>query len=724
MSSRHASWALAAAVALVVSSAAEAATSTRTSLSPMAGNGHNVSFDGRLFVVRRGPDDASGGWFATVLRPERVASHPDGFPDLSQGAFSDFALVQPFAAGENALALCEADATRAPYRCDDAGNATASGAYDCYEHWVLDSNAYEGEYNGLRRRRLTVWVSSPGTADAAVHHWQWHGDRELLRAGGVDLRGIEPTVTKDGKLLVWQGHPDNDGRIDILMYATNDTACGAGGWDGPHDLAHMVNDPRVVGRYPLAERQLRAADGTAFRDAWTMGGFEIRAADSFHGAYPWLFPDGEALIFTSVVVPCRAANDPVGCGARRGGLSVIGYPTNWALAHIDGAVNPSTDDEVRLFFSSPGPAAFPTLPVTEGLDVWPFFGSNTQNYAEIVFDDGLDGRYAGIWHLNESVTRDGDLDRTKTPDTSGYFNTGLVHGAVFPATNTGPRGKVLEFNGSDAYVEVPHSVSLNPVNGITVEMTLRPAAPVDCDGNNNYRLLLGKGNIGDGAYTLILEENGQLHARVKVGGEQRSLVSSSSIPAGEWSEVAFAYRASTGQMTFVVNGQPAGEATFAPGPLDGSPHRLTLGGPGTPRAACPNGDGAFFGAIEEVRISNTDRLSPEPPPPVEPDAGPSVEDAGGAAEDAGGDLEDSGAAGGDDGGAPYEDAGPQGPLPSGDAGSSPSPVDAGSEPAPVDAGPSEETPGGCACVAPRVTALPSGFALLGALALIARRRRR
>ena len=40
--------------------------------SPMAGNGHNASFDGRIFISRRGNDDASGGWFLQVLRPERA----------------------------------------------------------------------------------------------------------------------------------------------------------------------------------------------------------------------------------------------------------------------------------------------------------------------------------------------------------------------------------------------------------------------------------------------------------------------------------------------------------------------------------------------------------------------------------------------------------------------------------------------------------------------------
>jgi len=75
--------------------------------------------------------------------------------------------------------------------------------------------------------------------------------------------------------------------------------------------------------------------------------------------------------------------------------------------------------------------------------VWPFFGSNTSNYVELVFDDGLDGKYAGLWHLNESVDAAGNLDKTRTPDVSGYFNTGLLRGGLsFAAANNGCRRQV------------------------------------------------------------------------------------------------------------------------------------------------------------------------------------------------------------------------------------------------------------------------------------------
>jgi hypothetical protein len=584
---------------------ARAAGGSPASTSPMAGNGHNVSFDGRVFVVTQGPADPTGGWFAMVLRPENIRYLPGARLDLAQGAFTAPVQIQPWENGENALALCETNADATPYACDEAGNADPNGVYDCYDFWVLDSNAFPGQYNGLRRRPLKLWIAEPKTPNAHVFKHAWLGGYEpLTNGGGVALRGIEPTVTRDGKLVVWQGSPANDGGIDILMYATTASACSAGGWNGPFVISHMFADPAVAGVYPLGEKQLRAADGTPFADGQLV-----------HGAYPWLFPAGDALTFTATIMPCMAPEVPGGCGARRNALSVIGYPTNWGLAHIDNGLNPSTTDQVRLFFSSPGSQTFPQLPLSGGTDVWPLFGSNTANAGDVVFDDGLDGEYAGVWHMNESVNVAGDLDVARTPDTSGHFNTGVVSGAQFPAANNGLFGKALVFDGVDDWVTVAHTDPLNPLAALSIELWVYPTAPVDCDANNNYRLLLGKGNIADGAYSIILEEGQVVQARVKVGGVQRSLVSTTPLTVGAWNHLGIGYDGATGTLTAWVDGEPAGEALGAPGNLDGSPHALTIGGPGGARPACPAGDGNFAGVIDEVRISRVLRdlsLAPVP----------------------------------------------------------------------------------------------------------------
>ena len=130
----------------------------------MAGNGHNVTFDGRVFIVSQGPLDPTGGWFMMVFRPEHTRYAAGGVLDLMQGAFTPPVQVQPSMNTENALAICEADADNTPYACDDAGNP--GGPLACYDLRVIDSDALSGPKD-FRRRTLKLWLQAPGTPDAA-----------------------------------------------------------------------------------------------------------------------------------------------------------------------------------------------------------------------------------------------------------------------------------------------------------------------------------------------------------------------------------------------------------------------------------------------------------------------------------------------------------------------------------------------------------------------------
>jgi hypothetical protein len=615
---------------------AMAVTSSRSVPSSFGGNGHNVSFDGRLFLVRDGQ-----GWQAQLLRPEAITYLPDGLPGPQGPLLSPRVHVLGVPEGtENALAICEDEPESTPYACDESGASSAAGPYDCYDVILLDSDAItppgEGGFT-LRRRSLRVWVQQPKSPSATIHKFEW-GTVEPL---SPPLLGIEPTVTRDGKLMVWQGHPDNDGDIDVLMYSVNPTACGASGWSAPKPISSMYVDPAVVGTYALGERKLRAADGTPFEEG-----------ELFRGAYPWLMPAGDAIVFAAAPMPCVSMENPPGCGPRRNALSVVGYPTNWGVAHIDGGVNPDTNQTVRLFFSSPGPDTFEQLPVTPGLDVWPFFGSNTSNYVELSFDDGLDGNYAGLWHLNESVTHDGELDTTRAPDVSGYFNTALLGGGLdFAKVNDGVVGKGLAFDGVDDRLLVPHASSLNPANGITIEFWIEATDP-DCDGENNYRLLISKGGTTEGTYSVVLEEGLAMQFRVNVGGQQQSVIAPP-IPASTWTHVAFEYDGPSGRAGVWHGGVQVVDQQVTAGTLTPSNADLTIGTPG-PRAACPAGDGAFAGRLDEVAISRYARKLGTPPEP-EPGSGGGGQGGGAGAGGAGGAGPGGGGQGGAGGGGASED---------------------------------------------------------------------
>jgi uncharacterized protein (TIGR03382 family) len=596
---------------LLAGGIASAATSTRSVPSVFGGNGHNASFDGRLYITRTGP-----GWMAYMLRPEGITFAGDGLPDASGPIWSNpLTIVEGEPNGENALGICEPDAARAPYQCDAANNPNAGGGFDCYDVWVFDSDATKNVAQGgqiMRRRHLLLRVADPRTPSARPVAFQW-GPLEPINSGGI--RGIEPTFTKDGKLMVWNGSLNNGDQDSIMMYSVNANACAPTGWSQPRSLSHMINDPAVNTKYRLAMRQLRATDGTPFAD-----GAKVP------GAYPWLLPDGDGVMFSAANMPCRGPDDPFGCGPRRNATSILGYPTNWAIAHVDGGLNPSTTDSVRLFFSSPGATTFSQLPVSAGKDVWPFFGTNTSNYVEVSFDDGLDGQYAGLWHMNESVTMGGEIDVTRSPDVSGYFNTAIVRNAItFPGPNNGVLGKAAIAHGG--WLEVRHDASLSPTNGITMEMSIKPAGDPNCDGGNNFQVLLRKGE----QYSLILEETRGIRARVRVaGGAIRDLYSGAELAAdgNTWTKVTAEYDAPTGRFQIRFDDNVVAEQVFGPADLEGTTDPLTIAGTG-PKPACAEG-GNFAGVVDEVSVSRIARhiqtpVEPEPDPdggdPSGPDAG-------------------------------------------------------------------------------------------------------
>jgi MYXO-CTERM domain-containing protein len=226
-----------------------------------------------------------------------------------------------------------------------------------------------------------------------------------------------------------------------------------------------------------------------------------------------------------------------------------------------------------------------------------------------------------MWHGNEMVTATGELDIGRTPDVSGYFNTGELRGGMaVSSANDGLLGRALVFDGVDDRVEVAHSSSLSPASGITIDLAIRPAEEPDCDGNNNYRLLLGKGNIG-GAYSVVLEESRALQVRFNVDGAPRSLVTPP-VPLDAWTRVSCEYDGTTGAAGCWFDGAEVVRMDLGTGSLTPSSEPLLIGGPG-PRDACPDGDGAFRGKLDEIGISRVARrLGPDVSPT--PDAGPSA----------------------------------------------------------------------------------------------------
>jgi cytochrome c peroxidase len=594
----------------------------------VGGNGHAETWDGRVFVLARNIAAAGGrvGWAVVALRPEAIGTLPGGLPDLGGAAWSTEATLELDGAANtgmtehNAVAVGPAPGfAENPFRSDQDGTPNTSGAYETYELLVY-TQRYRANDDRMGQRRARIVLREPRTerteVESAVLLEQF---QELRQTSGQPLRGIEPTVTFDGRLFIWQGHPNNDGKIDVMMYSWNPTPGATTGWSSPRTISDMYGVDRatvVAGvrfdeRYPLAQQPLRGGDGQLFA-----------TGQNYLGAYPWISHDGSELVHTSTI----AGTDNVD-RARRGGLSVIGRLTSRAVRHIDGPLNPTREGKngtVRLFTSSPGltpgfwtpyrdVAGARRLPATSGAPTYPLFGSNTQSYGEISFEDAFDGDYTLVLRMNELLTRGATIDARRTGDTSGNLRNGaLEQGAGFPQEvlgvdeNRGHVGQAVFFPDAGR-IRVART-GLDARDGLTVELFVNRLVDLDQDGENRYRVL---GTL-PGAWSLFLEETGEVHAGVTVGGqERRSGAVGPALPLDRWTHVAFTYEAASGRLRVYLDGELRGEQTFAPGPIDPAQGDLILGPGGIiPRAPFVPAQTPIV-ALDELKLSRVVRAEAE-----------------------------------------------------------------------------------------------------------------
>ena len=581
---------------------------------PFGSNGHSSTVDGRIFIgnIREDTATTTTTWIARVFRPEAVTYDASGKPSFST-AFSAGKRVDVHN-GENALAFCFPNPAQ-PY-------ALASGVA-VYQPFLFDSQMYNGP-NRFRRRTVDVRVSQPFTTQAEVASFSTGALETLTTVTGAGIFGIEPTMTSDGRLLIFQGGPANNGAIDHMMYAYNPTPCAATGWSNPRPLSMMFNDANAgVKRYPLAWKRLKAATGEDFGD--TTSGALVR------GAYAWVDHEGRNLLYIAVTYTD---------GARREAVSLVGADTNWTAYHIDGAINTDRMDLAHLFYSGPmwnfeqerlPSQNFPSgqsneahyLPVTKTHDVLALFGSNTADYNEVDLGELMDPFQLLFLPMNELVTRAGAYDLTRTPDLSGRFFTGTLQGAASISAGNAvtrsaptdslwqphgkgkallvPGGSALAVNLTDASGTVPGVGAF--VRGLSVELAVRPDADIQqgCTTGNPYRYLMQK----QGGLDVIYEASHQVQFSLVVNGQRVRLGVSPALPVGQWSHLAYTWDGVTGVFNEYLNGVPTNRALpVAPGTARLGTGPLYIGaGANLDAQRCPvNGEGSFRGAIDEVRL--------------------------------------------------------------------------------------------------------------------------
>lgn len=508
------------------------------------------TWDGRVFVGQVDyPPEREGectrrGWYVQVFRPENTTIGSDGHPiffSAERDSFSPITsetrfnfLEKMIPTGEtigsytvcksithpltglmeqNALALVKDPQTKNSFRSEENGDPNQSGLYETYPLLIYTqlysaSDTLPATTLGMIRAKIVI--QSPRTASATLKKAFFTDRFQPLRffwnGSYYPLRGIEPTATFDGKLLIYQGRVENNGSILTLVYSYNPNPSNPDGWSKPRSVSHMFNDGNLRGTYPLAKFPLKKPDGTFFLDD-----------EVYPGAYPWVDLDGSLLVHTATMA---GVEQPAELRHRsnltlRGGLSAVGKPTNWTLRHLDGAMNLDrwsrmpdesgpNKETIRVLFSSFGLYPSPwfsfgdapnfDLPVHRNGSTLTLLSALRADYSETDLSDATDGNYVVSLHMNESLKGPVRLnsytdpnctfsnksfcatlsdyemqpDTENTPDTSGKFNNAsLQGGAKFPV-EYGLQRKGYDFRKPPFNLptnEPPYRLNLKDANG-------------------------------------------------------------------------------------------------------------------------------------------------------------------------------------------------------------------------------------------------------------------
>ena len=182
-----------------------------------------------------------------------------------------------------------------------------------------------------------------------------------------------------------------------------------------------------------------------------------------------------------------------------------------------------------------------------------------------------------------------------TEDVSGNGHDGeLLAGAEW--SKDGKFGDAIQFDGIDAYVEIPHAEDLN-LEAFTIE------AWVNCTPGANQAIMQKQGaSSNDRNYILNIRPEGFLRGSFSSGGTQYNFDGPTLLQAGEWYHVAATYDGEVGRI--YVNGELDGETNldFTLEPNDAP---LLLGKAGG------TGGARLNGLMDEVRLSNIARTQEE-----------------------------------------------------------------------------------------------------------------
>jgi len=279
--------------------------------------------------------------------------------------------------------------------------------------------------------------------------------------------------------------------------------------------------------------------------------------------------------------------------------SNVGSHFNWSNNGSDIRFTNSSDDELHFWiesWNSLSQEATIWVNVTylennTNTTIYMYYGNSEASSASDVnstFIREIDG-VVGSWHFDEG-------SGTTAYDTSGNDNDGTINGASWV---DGKFGKGLNFDGTNDYVNVPDSDSLD-VTSITMSVWVyqkERSAP-------DYDRPVAK----DRAYEIgIRTDNGNISFAINndVGWTWRT--TDDVVPLNTWTFVAITYDSATGEVKVYKNGVLVHTFTES-GNISASAYNLLIG---VYHSSAGNFYGWFDGIIDEVGIYNRSLNSSE-----------------------------------------------------------------------------------------------------------------
>lgn len=227
----------------------------------------------------------------------------------------------------------------------------------------------------------------------------------------------------------------------------------------------------------------------------------------------------------------------------------------------------------------------PSLPLGEPTRLMMYWGPETvvPPSESSVWDEG----YRAVWHLNEGPGEE-------VRDSSGNNNVGShVEGITMSQLSAGVVGTGIDFENSEAWIDVPHSASLD-ITGDT--LTLSGWALFQVDQNDDGGIIV-KTDDTDYHYQLGIQEEELANFRV-YSEKQSYLTGFSPLQLNRWYYVVGVYDGATSAI--YLNGQL--DRSFPhTGAIQSSTAPLLIGRRNLP-------DERFFnGKLDELRVSDVVR---------------------------------------------------------------------------------------------------------------------